>query len=77
MLGHALAAFDLAQLRDRWDIDVRTWIAHAVVTWVQRCKSVKVDLEELGVHISMHTQDDCGYYAYEFDVMPRSPLPPC
>lgn len=70
LLGSAIARFDMAQLRDRWNEDVFTWMRCAVFLWVQRCKLLRMTLEDNGIRISLQTQDDRGYYHYEFDVFP-------
>lgn len=76
IIDDALAAFDMKRLRERWDVDVRKWIGHTIVTWIQRCKYVHFNLAENGVHITIETQDDHGYYQYELDVFPGRPTPP-
>lgn len=66
----ALVRFDMTQIRERWDVDVRIWVGHTIVSWIQRCKFVQFDLAENGVHLTIETQDDRGYYQYELDVFP-------
>ena len=70
MIEEALVRFDMDRLRERWEVDVRRWIGHTIVSWVQRCKSVELDLCDNGVHLTIETQDDRGYYQYELDVFP-------
>ncbi|HEX8408387.1 MAG TPA: hypothetical protein VF883_05955 [Thermoanaerobaculia bacterium] len=70
LIEQALARFDMSQMRERWDVDVRTWIGHTIVSWIQRCKVVQFELGETGIHIKIETQDDRGYYQYELDVFP-------
>lgn len=70
MLEQALARFDGERLRARWDQDVRNWIAQALLRWVQRLKSLKLRLVEDAVQIELETQDDRGYYQYQFEVSP-------
>ena len=42
-------------------------------SWVQRCKLVKIERQELGIRVELDTQDDHGYYTYGFDVFSRKP----
>jgi len=70
MLGHAIAAFDMARVRERWNEDLFAWMRQALMRWIQRCKHLHFDLEENGIRITIETQDDHGYYRYEFDVFP-------
>jgi len=65
-----LKDFTLAQVRERWSDDVCAWMHSVVRTWVQRCKRRKLTCEDRGVHVLLETQDDHGYYRYEFDVLP-------
>lgn len=60
----------MEQIRERWDDDVMTWICMMIRSWVQRCKEMHFDVRELGIHIILETQDDKGYYKYEFDAFP-------
>ena len=78
VLNTGLGHFTMDQVRERWDDDVKNWIISAIRTWVQRCKEMHLDVADNGVHVSMQTQDDHGYYSYEFDVFPgrkRAELP--
>lgn len=70
LIEEALARFEMSQVRERWDVDVRTWIGHTIVSWIQRCKVVQFELGETGIHVKIETQDDRGYYQYELDVFP-------
>jgi len=74
-LAEALAAFDMTQVRQRWEEDLFEWMRRLVLTWVQRCKELRFELAENGVRITLMTQDDCGYYRYEFDVFPATRNP--
>jgi hypothetical protein len=42
----------------------------AIRAWVQRCKLMTIRPRREGIHVSLQTQDDHGYYRYEFDVLP-------
>lgn len=70
MLARGIAAFDMAAVRERWDEDLRIWMDDVILNWVQRCKRIHMELGERGVSITIETQDDRGYYTYEFDVFP-------
>jgi len=70
VLSAAIAHFDMEQVRARWSHDVFDWMRAAIAMFVQRRKEIRFDLEENGVHITLDTQDDRGYYRYEFDVFP-------
>src|SRR6266542_2949665 len=70
ILEGAIAHFEMAQVQERWDEDLFDWMRQVILSWVQRCKAVQMRLEENGVRISIETQDDRGYYRYEFDVFP-------
>ena len=80
LLETGLAAFGMDDLRERWDVDLFDWCLDALRGWVQRRKYLKMTLEDNGIHIAMETQDDRGYYSYEFDVFPgkgrSNPRPP-
>ena len=66
-----VSRFTAKQLRRRWLVDVRAWVQRVVLTWVQRVKRLTVVLRARGVHITIETQDDRGYYRYELDAFPR------
>lgn len=70
MMEDGLAHFDMARVRERWETDVRAWLIEMLRSWVQRCKFMHFDPAENGIHIQIQTQDDRGYYEYEFDVFP-------
>jgi hypothetical protein len=71
-LGKGVARLTAAQLEERWD-EVFSWMRRLLRSWVQRCKLVKIDRQELGIRVELETQDDHGYYRYGFDVFPRKP----
>ena len=68
-LRRGLSRFDSAQLEARWS-EVFGWLRRVITGWVQRCKHLKIERLAGGIHIEIHTQDDHGYYRYEFDVIP-------
>ena len=57
----------------RWRPRVFSWMRRLLRSWVQRCKLVKIERQELGIRVELETQDDQGYYKYGFDVFPRKP----
>lgn len=59
-------------VRQRWNEDLFRWCVDALTGWVQRRKILNLRLEDNGIHVTMTTQDDRGYYTYEFDVFPGS-----
>jgi hypothetical protein len=67
-LRRGVRRFDDAGLEARWP-DVLAWIRRVIAQWVQRYKRLKIERHAGGVHIEIETQDDRGYYRYEFDVM--------
>jgi hypothetical protein len=69
-LERGLARFDMVQVRARWDDDVFDWLRLSVKAWVQRCKMLQIRPRRNGIQIRLLTQDDHGYYRYEFDVFP-------
>jgi len=69
-LEAGLKLFDMKLVRNRWDEDVFTWMTRFLMRWVQRCKEVRFRLARNGIHVRLQTQDDRGYYRYEFDVFP-------
>ena len=71
-LQKGIARLNVAQLDERWD-EVLSWMHRLLRAWVQRCKLMKIERRELGIHIALETQDDHGYYKYEFDVFSRRP----
>ncbi len=70
MLGRAIAHFNVTQVRERWNEDLFDWMRQAILGWVQRCKLLQMRVQENGIRIVVGTQDDRGYYRYEFDVFP-------
>ena len=75
ILEAGLRLFDMNDVRERWEIDVFDWCLTALRGWVQRRKHLKLDLAENGIRVFMETQDDRGYYTYEFDVFPGKGRP--
>jgi hypothetical protein len=71
-LGKGVARLTAAQLEERWD-EVFSWMRRLLRSWVQRCKLVKIERQELGIRVELETQDDHGYYKYGFGVFPRKP----
>jgi hypothetical protein len=69
-LQKGIARLNAAQLAERWD-EVFAWMQRLLRAWVQRCKLMSIERKELGIRIGLETQDDHGYYKYEFDVFPR------
>ena len=69
-IGHAIALFDMDQVRERWNVDLFDWVRKTLRTSIQRCKGMQFELAENGIHITLETQDDHGYYNYQFDVFP-------
>src|SRR5258708_643119 len=70
LINDGLSRFSMSEVRRRWKVDMLHWMASAVRMWIQRCKEISFELHENGVHVSIDTQDDRGYYHYEFDVFP-------
>ncbi|HVR37502.1 MAG TPA: hypothetical protein VMU84_00285 [Thermoanaerobaculia bacterium] len=70
VIERGLERFDMEQVRRRWDDDVFAWLRQILLAWIQRCKFIHFELEENGIRIQLQTQDDRGYYHYEFDVFP-------
>jgi len=70
ILSAAIVHFDMEQVRARWSEDLFEWMRAALAVCVQRRKAIRFDLEENGVHVTLDTQDDRGYYRYEFDIFP-------
>ena len=69
-LESGIADFTMDLVRQRWDGDVAHWLRRTALSWVQRCKSLRLDKREKGVRVEIETQDDLGYYTYAFDVLP-------
>lgn len=70
LLEEGIRRFDMNDVRERWSVDLAEWMRLSLFGWVQRRKYLQFDLAENGIHITMQTQDDLGYYQYEFDVFP-------
>jgi len=70
ILAGAIECFNMTEVRDRWSEDLFDWFRKSLLGCVQRCKEMKFDLAERGVRVTLETQDDHGYYRYEFDVFP-------
>jgi predicted 2-oxoglutarate/Fe(II)-dependent dioxygenase YbiX len=70
LINEGLSRFSMNEVRRRWKVDMFHWMASAVRMWIQRCKEISFDVNGYGVHVSIETQDDRGYYHYEFDVFP-------
>lgn len=79
IINDALAPFNMDHVRERWNEDIGKWLARFLMSWTQRCKEIHFDREgERGIYIRLVTQDDHGYYTYEFDGFagkrPRGPV---
>ena len=70
LLEGMICEFDMGELSERWDDDVRSALQDAVLEWVQRVDAFELELHDSGVSISLQTQDDYGFYQYGFDVFP-------
>jgi hypothetical protein len=70
VLGEGIARFDMAMVRERWNVDVQAWMFRAIRMWTQRCKAMHLELADNGIAVRLDTQDDRGYYEYSFDVFP-------
>lgn len=62
--------FTKATLQARWEDDVRDWMHSVLRSHVQRQKQRTLTCHDDGVHVRIETQDDFGYYVYEWDVFP-------
>jgi len=69
-LESGVAGFSMGLVRQRWDVDVAHWLGGTVLSWVQRCKTLRMDKRDHGVRVEIETQDDLGHYTYVFDVFP-------
>lgn len=69
-LESGIAGFSMDLVRQRWDEDVARWLGGTVLSWVQRCKSLRLDKRDNGLRVEIEAQDDLGYYTYGFDVFP-------
>lgn len=70
VLEQGLQAFDMAEIRARWCIDVEDWIAHTAFRWVQGCKDLHVAPARDSIVIELSTRDDSGFFEYGFSVIP-------
>ncbi len=70
-LAKGISRLSAEQLADRWN-EVFDWLQRTLRVWVQRCKQLRIERNELGIHIELETQDDHGCYRYSFDVFPKS-----
>lgn len=68
-LRRGVSRFNAAQLEARWP-EVFGWLRRVIAAWIQRCKHIKIERLAGGIHIAIQTQDDHGYYRYDFDVIP-------
>ena len=69
VLERGVRDFTSAQLQERWSEDVAAWMHTVIRTWVQRCKRRRLICEGSGIHLQLETQDDHGYYQYDFEVL--------
>lgn len=76
VLNGGLSRRTMHDVRDRWDSDAGRWVSGVILAWVQRVKEMSFQLAELGVHVSLQTQDDHGSYLYQFDIFPGRTSPP-
>ena len=74
LLEAGIRLLDINDVRERWDVDLFDWCCKALFGWVQRRKLLRFSVEEKGIRVFMETQDDRGYYLYEFDVFPGKGL---
>ena len=70
-LEGGMKRLDMRAVRVRWSDDVFDWMRLTIRAWVQRCKMMRLVARRNGVNVKLETQDDLGYYRYEFDVFPR------
>ena len=70
LLEEMVADFEVAELTNRWRVDVHDGMQDALLEWVQRLDAFELVLHDSGVSVSLQTQDDYGYYQYGFDVFP-------
>lgn len=69
-LEAGIREFTKATLLVRWEDDVRDWMHAVLRSHVQRQKQRTLTCHDEGVHVRIETQDDLGYYVYEWDVFP-------
>ena len=70
MIDDAISTWTMDMVRDRWKADLFEWLHQLLRGWVQRCKHMQFDIEGKGIGIHLETQDDRGYYNYDFDAFP-------
>jgi hypothetical protein len=71
MMEDAIATWDMEQVRARWEEDLFKWVHRLLRGWVQRPKHMQFDIDDdEGIRIRLETQDNRGYYHYQFDVFP-------
>ena len=70
MIDDAISTWTMEMVRDRWESDLFEWLHQLLRGWVQRCKHMHFEIEGKGIGIHLETQDDRGYYTYEFDAFP-------
>jgi hypothetical protein len=70
VLEAGLLEFTKATLLARWGDDLQDWMHAVLRSHVQRQKQRTVTCHDEGIHVRLETQDDLGYYSYEFDVFP-------
>jgi len=68
-LASGIQAFSMADIEARRS-EVIEWFLATLRGWVQRRKGAAIDVRANGIHVRVETQDDHGYYTYEFDVFP-------
>jgi hypothetical protein len=75
MINDAISTWTMEMVRDRWEADLFEWLRQLLRGWVQRCKLMHFEIEGKGIGIQLETQDDRGYYTYEFDAFPGKGRP--
>ncbi len=73
MINDAISTWTMEMVRDRWKEDLFGWLRQLLRAWVQRCKEMRFEIEGNGIAIHLETQDDRGYYGYDFDAFPGKP----
>lgn len=68
VIEQGLRHFTAAQLAERWEVDVRSWVSALLSRWVQRARVKTLALEGNALQLRVETEDDVGHYAWEFDV---------
>lgn len=75
MINDAISTWTMEMVRDRWEADLFEWLHQLLSGWVQRCKHMRFEIDGKGIGIHLETQDDRGYYNYEFDAFPGKARP--